>query len=111
MADTEKVTEFEEYMIPLDIAITMVFKRELEKDIPEHFSKYGRDCLSNPNSLIELNDMLKAHVAKVLSLIAKDYRKRLRKVYTDDGIIYYIYSNLHNMLSTDIEDRISRLTK
>ena len=106
----EKTTEFEEMMIPIDAVVTMVFKRELQNNVNGIFENYKENATSNNSSQSDIDKCVKEGIERCLSLISKNYRKKiLNKVFTDDGIIYYLYMSLYTLILSDLENKISSI--
>ena len=104
-----QLTEFDQLINPVDTLISLIYKRELKFAILEFFQKYGEASLSNKGALEEMDITIKTFVSRTLASISKKYRKKLRLVLTDDGIIYYIYSNFYVLMITELEERIDSM--
>lgn len=109
MEHLNQLTEFNQLINPVDTMIALIYKRELKFIILEFFHKYGDTSLSNKGALEEMDSIIKKFVFRTISNISKKYRKKLRLVLTDDGIIYYIYSNFYNLVIIELEDKIESI--
>jgi len=106
----DKLTEFEELMQPIDTVVSMVFKRELQNAINIIFNNYKESSIYNNSSQEDIDKCVKVGIERCLNLISKNYRKKvIKKVFTDDGIIYYLYMSLYTLTLSSLEDKISSI--
>jgi hypothetical protein len=88
--------EFDELIRPVDTIISMVYSRDIKNRLPDLFEKYKELSLIHQSSHKDLNDILKESVKQCLLLLSKQYlKKKLFKVLSQDGLIYYIYTQIH----------------
>ncbi len=109
MERPSEYTEFEQLISPIDTMIALVYRRELKYRLLEFFTKYESSCLMHPNALEELEILIKEFVSRTIKLLAKEYIDKLKVVFNDDGIIYYIYSHFYNLTITELEDKLESL--
>lgn len=89
---------FTNVTLALDNLIVSVYITNIESKMPELQTKYGEQLFVNPGSLIELTDILKLAIKKVLSLISKDYYKLLLKFLSEEGLVFYIESAFYKII-------------
>lgn len=111
MEQSSELTEFEQLISPTDTMITLIYRRELKYKLLEFFIKYESTSLTNPNALKELETLIKGFVSRTITLLSKDYIKKLQIVFNNDGIIYYIYSHFYSLTIAELEDKIESLPK
>jgi len=108
-ADVGYHTEFDTMIQPLDVIISIVYRRELSFEIPEFFNKYKEISLQHQPALEELEVLIKKSISRILTLFSKPYMNKLHQILNDDGIIYYIYTNLFSLIVNDIESLLSSM--
>lgn len=87
---------FDEIVSGLDTIIVVNFLLILSPELHELFIKYKDKVLTHSNANDELSDAIKRASGEVLTSLSKHYRKKLGMFYTDEGLLKFIYSSLHN---------------
>ena len=90
--------DFSNVTLALDTLITNIFITDIEPKIPKLENKYKEELFINQSSLVELTDMLKLSIKKVLTLISSDYNKVLMEFFSEEGLIYYIESSFYKII-------------
>jgi len=105
--ETEQLSEFDQIIQPLDIMINLIYHQSITPQISKLIKLYGLDTLKNQNSLNNINEIVKSNIETILMNLSKTYLKKLRCVYSNDGVVYYIFSTLYSLFTQNIELTLS----
>jgi len=104
---TSQLNQFENDIFGLDAIIDIIFNRELKSFVNIVFEKYRDASLKVESSHKEIDGHIKISVKKCLLLISKSYMKKLYNTFSQDGLIYYIYSCFYNLFVSELENKIN----
>ena|SRR6056297_263446 len=85
---------YDEVIKCVDNLIQLVIDEYLHDKISNIFVAYKKDLNTNQNASIEINEAINESIKKTLSYLSKDYRKKLKMFFSDDGLVFYIYVKL-----------------
>jgi len=102
-----RLTKFEDEIFALESIIELVYNRELKESANVIFEKYRNEGLTSLSSQKDIDEYIKDAVKKCLKLTSNKYRKQLYNTFSEDGLIYYIYSFFYNLFITELENKIN----
>lgn len=91
MRNSEKSSsEFEEFIKPLSAMSVIVYERNGYSKIAQLKSNYKENLQTNNNAANEIGLIIKNCIKEVIKTLSAEYRAKLKKIYSDDGIVCYI---------------------
>jgi len=93
---------FKELLAPIFFLLDIEAKQYIVPKISELIDKYKSDIFKNQNSLDDIRTFIKQTISECLIKIDKSYLKRLKKIYTETGIITILYDYLNEKLSEHV---------
>lgn len=94
---------FENFLAPINLICDVVYDDSIKSEVSRIKELYKTDILKNPNSISEINEIIKAGIKQVIVTLSSKYREKLKQIYSDDGIILYI----HYILKTAVTEQLS----
>lgn len=96
---------FEEFLAPLHLMCDVVYDNIGQSEILKLKKAYKDEFLTNNNSISAINLIIKKCIKQTLMSLSKDYREKLKQIYSEDGIISIIYT-IFKRIMTDSESNV-----
>lgn len=102
------LTEFEQFLAPLDSAIAITYKEKIQQTIFQLYENYREKSYSAPTATIKFNETMNLGTKSVLGFISKKYRKDILEYWSETGLVLYIHTQLKIMSQTEIDQKIAQ---
>lgn len=95
-------SEFDEFLAPLYLICDITYQKYGLGKVLELKNNYKESVQKNPDAVELLKNIIKSCIKEVIQSLALEYRNKLKKIYSDDGIInlidYIIKDEMQNNL-------------
>ena len=93
---------FEEFLAPLHLMCDVIYDNIAQSEITKLRKAYKEDFLTNTNSVTAVNLIIKKCIKQTMLSLSKDYRDKLKQIYSEDAIISITYT-IFKRIITDSE--------
>lgn len=100
--DIQKQNEFETFISPLHVISNVVYQRFGQSQVTQLKKNYQDSIHTNEDALSFLKKIIKECIQYVLRSLSKDYREKLKQIYSDDGMLYLIEYIIKNKINDQL---------
>lgn len=88
--DIQQQNEFETFISPLHVISNVIYLRFGQSQVSQLKKNYQDSVHTNADSVAFLKKIIKECIQQVLRSLSKDYREKIKEIYSDDGLLYLI---------------------
>lgn len=107
MQSQDQLSHFDQLIQPLNIMIEIVFTKYCAAAVAKLKENYKDSVKNNNTSIDQIKEILTNGNKIVLQSISPTYLTKLKNVYSEDGIIFYIESGLKQLIDRQIMEASS----
>lgn len=102
--DIQTTNDFETFISPLHIISNVIYQRIGQSQVAQLKKNYQDAVHTNADAVALLKKIIKDCIQKTLQSLSKQYREKIKQIYSDDGLLYLIEYIVKDKINTQLAE-------